>query len=170
MNQKTKKIATLGLYTALAMILGYVEILFPVGGLVSGVPGFKLGLANLVILMMLERYSPWEAALVSIIRILLIDTIFGRTNAIPIAVGGALLSLTVMTLLKRLTGSTTIAVSMAGGIAHNIGQVLVVIFWLQAWGYRYYIPVLVITGMLTGFVIGILVSEVLKRLPPPAGG
>ena len=162
--KSTKRLAMLGLYTALAMIFGYIEVLFPIGGLLGGIPGIKLGLANLVILFMLERFTPWEAALVSVVRILLIDTLFGRVSSIPIAMGGAFLSLLVMSLLKKHADMTTTAVSIAGGIAHNVGQMLVVLFWLHVWGYIYYAPILIITGMITGYVIGLLVSEVLKRV------
>ena len=146
------------------MILGYIEILFPVGGLLGGIPGIKLGLANLVILFVLDTFSAPEAALVSVVRILLIDTLFGRVSSIPIAMGGAFLSLLVMSFFKHKTKAGTCAVSIAGGIAHNVGQVLVVLIWLKVWGYVYYAPVLVIAGMITGFVIGVLVSEVEKRL------
>ena len=164
MKDRTYKIALLGLYTALAMIFGYIEILFPIGGLLGGIPGIKLGLANLVILFMLERFTPREAALVSVVRILLIDTLFGRAGSIPIAMGGAFLSLLVMSLLKYKTKAGTCAISIAGGIAHNIGQVIVVLVWLKVWGYIYYAPVLIIAGMITGFVIGLLVTEVLRRV------
>ena len=164
MRGGTKRVALLGLFTALAMILGYVEVLFPVGGILGGIPGFKLGLANLVILFMLGRFSPWETAMVSLVRILLVDTLFGRSASIPIAVGGALCSLIIMSLLTYKTKAGTIAISMARGIAHNMGQVLVVLLWLKVWGYLYYLPVLVITGMATGLVIGILVNEVQRRI------
>lgn len=157
-----RKYAFLGLFSALAIILSYVESLFPV---FIGVPGVKLGLANLAVLFILEQYSWREALSVSGIRIIVTGFLFGNMFIILYSLAGALFSLTVMTFLKKKTEASLYAVSMAGGIAHNIGQILVAMAVVENLSLIYYVPVLLIFGMITGFLIGLLTHELLKRLP-----
>lgn len=157
-----RKYAFLGLFSALAIILSYVESLFPV---FIEVPGVKLGLANLAVLFILEQYSWREALSVSGIRIIVTGFLFGNMFSILYSLAGALFSLTVMTFLKKKTEASLYAVSMAGGIAHNIGQILVAMAVVENLSLIYYVPVLLIFGMITGFLIGLLTHELLKRLP-----
>lgn len=96
MNQK--KLANLGLFAAVAIIFGYVESLIP---FFAGIPGMKLGLANLAVLFILEKYTWKEAALVSVIRIFIIGFMFGNLFSILYSLAGAALSLTVMTVMKK---------------------------------------------------------------------
>jgi heptaprenyl diphosphate synthase len=158
MNQKY---ATLGLFSAVAIIFGYVESLLPV---FAGIPGIKLGLANLAILFILKRYSYKEAIIVSVIRILVIGFMFGNLFSIVYSLAGTALSLTVMTLLMKKTSCSLIAVSMAGGISHNIGQLLIAMLIVENTALVYYAPALLISGILTGLLIGILTNETLKRV------
>ena len=155
------RVAFFGLFTALALIFGYVESLFPI---FLGVPGIKLGLANLLILVILYRWGMKEAYLLSVVRVVLSGFIFGNLFSILYSLSGALLSLTVMCLLKKSEKFTVIGVSMAGGVFHNIGQLLMAGIVLQSFSIFYYFPVLLISGMLTGMMIGILVRELLKRI------
>ena len=156
-----RKIALLGLFSAIAIIFGYVESLIPV---FVGIPGIKLGLANLSVLFILERYSLKEALVVSIIRILVIGFMFGNMFSIIYSLAGALLSLTVMTVLVKKTKLSVFAVSMAGGITHNIGQLIIAMMIVENRSLLYYAPVLLISGIVTGFVIGFLTTETLKRV------
>ena len=117
-----RKTAYLGLFAAVAIIFGYVESLVPV---FTGIPGIKLGLANLAVLFILDRYSFKEAALVSVVRILVIGFMFGNLFSILYSLAGAALSLTVMDLLKKHSGFSLIGISVAGGVTHNIGQLIV---------------------------------------------
>ena len=166
---KNRKTAVLGLFTAVAIIFGYVEMQIPV---FVSIPGIKLGLANLSVLFILERYSFREAFLVSVIRIAVIGFMFGNLFSICYGLAGALLSLTVMSLLKTRTGASVFATSMAGGISHNIGQLLIAIplARLQASQSRLllatYAPALIISGIVTGYLIGWLTVEVMKRIRP----
>lgn len=155
------RVAFFGLFTALALIFGYVESLFPI---FLGVPGIKLGLANLLILVILYRWGMKEAYLLSVVRVVLSGFIFGNLFSILYSLSGALLSLTVMCLLKKSEKFTVIGISMAGGVFHNIGQLLMAGIALQSFSIFYYFPVLLIFGMLTGIMIGILVRELLKRI------
>lgn len=157
-----RKFAFLGLFSALAIILGYVESLFPV---FVGIPGIKLGLANLAILFILERYSYKEALIVSVIRILVIGFLFGNMFSIVYSLAGALLSLAVMTLLQKLSDSSLFMLSMAGGIAHNTAQLAAAMLIVENISLIYYAPALIISGVLTGLLIGYLTNEVMKRIP-----
>lgn len=157
-----KKIAYLGLFSAVAIIFGYIETLIPV---FAGIPGIKLGLANLAVLFILERYSWKDAALVSLIRILVIGFLFGNLFSIAYSLAGASLSLLVMTLLRRRQGFSIMGISIAGGVSHNIGQLLVAILIVENTSLMYYAPALLVSGVVTGFLIGILTSETIKRIP-----
>lgn len=154
------KVAVFGVFTSLALILSYVELLIPIN---FGIPGMKLGLANLLVVILLYKGCPRDALLLSVIRILLSDLIFGNMFSIFYSLGGGLLSLAVMVFLKK-TGQFTVAgISIGGGASHNVGQLLVAMFVVQTYQVGYYLPVLLIAGVITGAVIGILSAEVLKR-------
>ena len=151
---------TFGVFTSLALILSYVELLIPIN---FGIPGMKLGLANLLVVILLYKGCPRDALLLSVIRILLSGLIFGNMFSIFYSLGGGLLSLAVMVFLKK-TGQFTVAgISIGGGASHNVGQLLVAMFVVQTYQVGYYLPVLLIAGVITGAVIGILSAEVLKR-------
>ena len=154
------KVAVFGVFTSLALILSYVELLIPIN---FGIPGMKLGLANLLVVNLLYKGCPRDALLLSVIRILLSGLIFGNMFSIFYSLGGGLLSLAVMVFLKK-TGQFTVAgISIGGGASHNVGQLLVAMFVVQTYQVGYYLPVLLIAGVITGAVIGILSAEVLKR-------
>ena len=158
---KQKKLAYMGLFAAIAIIFGYVESLIP---FFAGIPGIKLGLANLAVLFILETYTWKEAALVSMVRILVIGFMFGNMFSILYSMAGAALSLTVMTLMKRFSGFSILGVSVAGGVSHNIGQLIIAALIVENTSLFYYAPVLLISGVITGILIGILTGEVTKRI------
>lgn len=157
----TRKTAYLGLFAALAIIFGYVETLLPV---FVGIPGVKLGLANLSVLFILYRYSLWEAAAVSFVRILIIGFLFGSLFSIVYSLAGAALSLVVMTLLKKRTDFSLLGISVAGGVSHNIGQLIIAMLIVENTTLIYYSPALLISGIVTGLLIGMLTIEVEKRV------
>ena len=157
-----KKTAYLGLLTALAMILGYVETLLPI---FVTVPGVKLGLANLAVVFVLYQYTWKEAFFVSVVRIFAIGFLFGNLFSIAYSLAGALVSLLVMTLLKRFGSLSLVGVSTVGGVMHNMGQLLMAMLIVENLSLVYYLTVLLAAGTVTGFGIGFLVEEVRKRLP-----
>ena len=159
MKQKT---ACLGLFSAVAIILGYVESLIPV---FAGIPGIKLGLANLGVLFILKKYSFREAALVSVVRILVIGFMFGNLFSILYSLAGAALSLTVMNLLKKHSDFSLIGISVAGGVTHNIGQLIVAMIVVSNTSLMVYAPALLIAGIVAGIAVGVLTKEVLGRVP-----
>ena len=161
MKQKT---ACLGLFSAVAIILGYVESLIPV---FAGIPGIKLGLANLGVLFILKKYSFREAALVSVVRILVIGFMFGNLFSILYSLAGAALSMTVMTLMLKKTSFSLIGVSVAGGVSHNIGQLIIAMLIVNNASVFVYTPALLVAGVAAGIVIGGLTSEICKRVQLP---
>lgn len=155
------KVAYFGVFTALALIFSYVETLIPIS---FGIPGVKLGLANLIVVIALYKLGLKEAYLLSVVRVLLAGFLFGNYFSIIYSLAGALLSLTVMAALKKAGGFSMIGVSIAGGVFHNIGQLFVAMLVVETFRVAYYVPVLLTAGLLTGCVIGILAQEMLRRL------
>lgn len=155
------KVAYFGVFTALVLIFSYVETLIPIQ---FGIPGVKLGLANLIIVIALYRMKLSETYLLSIVRVLLAGFIFGNYFSIIYSLAGGILSLTVMALLRKKGGFSVIGVSIAGGVFHNIGQLIVASVIVETFSVMYYVPVLLIAGLVTGLLIGIASDGMLKRL------
>ncbi len=153
--------AYFGVFTALALIFSYVEMLIPIQ---FGIPGIKLGLANLLIVIMLYKCGAKEALMLSVVRIVLAGFIFGNMFSIIYSLAGGILSLAVMALLKGRGSFSVTGVSIAGGVFHNIGQLLVAMLVVETYKVGYYLPVLLIAGVITGALIGIVSGEVLRRL------
>lgn len=152
----------LGVMTALALILSYVESLIP---FFPGIPGIKLGLANLILVLLLYEYSVRDALLVSIVRILIAGFLFGNLMTILFSLAGGIISLLIMAFLKKIQGFSMIGVSIAGGCMHNIGQFLMALAVMQTRGLIYYLPALLLAGAATGFLIGIAASLLNRYLP-----
>ena len=158
---ETRKIARMGLLVALSMILSYVESLIPA---FVAVPGVKVGLANIVVIFALYTLGPIEALIVSLLRVILSSFLFGSVLSLLYSLSGALLSLGGMILMKKLKIFSTTVVSVTGGVLHNVGQILVACIVLETDVLLYYLPVLILSGVITGAVIGIIASLVIKRL------
>jgi len=150
---KIKKIAYLGLILSLAIILGYVEMLIPMPFFI---PGMKLGLGNLAVLFTLYHFGTKEATVISIMKVLMTTFFFGNFFSLTFSLGGGLVALGIMVLCKKMGVFSYIGVSMAGGVAHNIGQLMVAAFVLNPEALIHYMPVLLISGLVTGFVLGIV--------------
>lgn len=153
--------AYFGVFTALALIFSYIETLIPIQ---FGVPGIKLGLANLIIVIVLYRTGWREALLLSVVRVVLAGFIFGNLFSIVYSLAGGIFSLAVMALLKKTERFSVIGISIAGGVCHNIGQLIVAMVVVETYQVGYYLPVLLIAGVITGAVIGAVAGEVLKRI------
>lgn len=155
------KVAYFGVFTALGLIFSYVETLIPIQ---LGIPGVKLGLANLVIVIALYKMSPKEALLLSVTRIVLSGFIFANLFSIIYSLAGGFLSFGVMWILKKRDGFSVAGVSIAGGVSHNIGQLLIAMAVVENFSVFYYAPALLVAGTITGFLIGVTAREMLKRL------
>jgi heptaprenyl diphosphate synthase len=159
-NNSTKKIATYGMLIALAFIFSYLESQIPY---FLGIPGMKLGLANIVILIALYLMGTKSAFVLSIIRVLLASLTFGNMSMFWFSVAGATLSFLVMVLIKQIKGFSMMGVSVAGGVAHNVGQIIVAMIVLTEVMLNYLI-VLIIGGTLTGAVIGVVGAMIYAKL------
>lgn len=153
--------AYFGVFTALALIFSYIETLIPFQ---FGVPGIKLGLANLVIVIFLYKTSLKEAMLLSVTRIIIAGFIFGNMFSIIYSIAGGVLSLLIMAALKKQKSFSVIGVSMAGAVSHNAGQLIVAMIVVETYQIGFYLPVLLIAGVITGALTGIIAYEVLKRI------
>ena len=155
------KVAYFGVFRALALIFSYVETLIPIH---FGIPGAKLGLANLVVVIVLYKAGWKDALLLSVTRIVLSGFLFGILFGILYSLAGGLFSLGVMTIIKRRESFSMIGVSMAGGVTHNIGQLIVAMIVVETYQVGYYLPALMLAGLATGTLIGLVCREVLRRL------
>lgn len=159
-KNKSKKIALFGMMVALAFTFSYLESLIPFN---FGIPGVKLGIANLVVVIALYTMTPYEALFISVSRIILSGLTFGNAYSIAYSLCGGLLSYVIMLLLKK-TKLSIVGVSMAGGIAHNIGQIIVAAIIMETIRLAYYLPVLLIAGLITGLLLGIVSRLIVDRV------
>lgn len=159
--KKTKRLVLLAMLTAVAMILSYVESLLPS----VGIPGVKMGLANIAVIFALFRFGWKEAAALSLVRVLLVSLLFGSVGAMLYSLAGAVLSLAVMALLRRIDRFSTVGISVAGGVAHNAGQILMAMFILQTKQLLVYLPVLAVSGIAGGVLTGLAAALLIRRIP-----
>ncbi len=157
---KPKKLTLIGLLASLAIILSYVEMLLP--PIYAAIPGIKLGLANVVSVILLYTLSVKEAALVTLVRVLTVALTFGNLMTLAYSIAGAVLSITVMALLKKANLFSAVGVSIAGGVCHNLGQIIVAILITSTAEIGYYMIFLCISGIITGTLIGIAGALVIK--------
>lgn len=160
MKNKAQTVALYGIMVALAFVFSYFESLIPFS---VGIPGVKLGLANLVVVVALYIMKPSQAFSISLIRILLTSLTFGNiTVSLPYSLCGGLLSFAVMYFAKK-TKLSVVGVSMLGGICHNIGQIIVAAIIMETSKIAYYLPVLLVSGLLTGLLLGVVSKTVINR-------
>jgi len=159
---KPKKLMTEAMLCGLALILSYVESLFPLS---IAVPGVKMGLPNLVIVFALYRLGVGSAARISLVRVAIVALLFGNVYSFLYSIAGAVLSLLMMTLLRKLPGLHTAGVSVAGAVVHNAAQIGVAMIILGTDKIIYYLPALLVSGVVSGVVIGVLAALMIARLP-----
>lgn len=158
---KTKKVTVMGLSVAVAMILSFVESQIPA---FVAIPGVKMGLANIAVVFALYKLGWKEAAVISLIRVFLVSLLFGTGATLFYSVAGAVLSLLGMILLKATGLFSTVAVSVTGGVLHNVGQIAMACYLLGTNKLSYYLPFLMLSGILAGIVIGIVAAILVKRI------
>ena len=166
-NTKTKRLALMGLLTALGLIVGYIEFLIPIP---IGIPGVKPGFANIVIVWALYTLAPVEAFCVNLMRIFLSGFLFGNLSMILYSLSGAVVSFLAMLLAKKSRAFSICGVSIVGGVMHNVGQLLMAMLVLESVNLIYYGPVLLAAGVITGLLIGAVSAEVKKRVPGSISG
>ena len=151
------------MFLALSLVAAYIENLIPIQ---VGVPGVKLGLANIVTMVILYTLGFVAAALLTAARILLSGMLFGSGFAMVYSAAGAALSIVVMAVLRKTGHFSSVGVSVAGGVFHNVGQILVAMAVLETGALLYYLPILVVSGLAAGIVTGIISGILIKRVAP----
>ncbi len=161
-----RRLTTAAVLTAAAMVLSWVEAILPLS---VGIPGVKLGLCHIITLLSLRHLTAWETAAVTVVRVVLTAALFGSLPSLLYSAAGALLSLAIMLILRRVRiagreAFSLLGVSIAGGVSHNLGQLIAAACLMQTsavWGY---LPVLLIAGTLTGALIGTVAAAVARRV------
>lgn len=161
-SDSVKKTALLALCAAFSLMLSYVETLIP--PLSASVPGIKMGLANIAIVFSLYRFGVKEAAAVSFLRLVLSTLLFGNPMTFIYSAAGAVLSLAAMAVLRRSDLFSTVGVSVAGAVMHNLGQILTAMLLLETAALGYYMLVLAVTGTVSGILVGLCSALLIKRL------
>ena len=159
-KNRTKKLTMLAMTMAVAMVLSYIESQIPA---FVAVPGVKVGLANIAVIFALYRFGFKEACLVSFVRVLVMSMLFGL-GAIFYSMAGAVLSLLGMVILKKTGIFSEISVSVAGGVLHNLGQIIAACIILETNAVKYYLPFLILSGVLAGAVIGTAAGFLVRRI------
>ena len=161
MQSRGRKTAFLALSVTLGLILSYVEALIPV---FAGVPGIKPGLSNILVVFLLYRYGLKEAVSVNLLRILIAGILFGNPFSIVYSLSGAAFAIIGMTLIKKTGLFSVYGVSMAGGMLHNAGQIILAAFIVVNYNIVLYLPVLIVAGCVTGFFVGMVGAVLLDRV------
>ena len=162
-TMSAKKTAALGLLLCVALILSYLEsILLPP----IPVPGIKIGLGNLAVVAVLYFYGWREAGIINLLRILILALLFGNAMGLLFSLTGAFGSFLVMCLIKRSKRASVMLVSMVGGVVHNMGQLLAAMLFFSVNLFWYYLPVMLVAGLLTGTLIGLAAGILIRRCGP----
>ena len=159
----TKKLTSLSLLAAIALALYAVESALPP---IVPIPGIKLGLANIITLIVLWKYSAKDAFSVLLVRILLASMFFGQAISLLYSLSGGILCLLTMMLVKRLLhGHYLFLASMTGAVFHNLGQISIAFLLTSVPAVLVYLPFLLLSGLVTGLFIGLCARFTLRFLP-----
>ena len=161
MRKRTLKLTMLALTISFAMVLSYIESRIPA---FVAIPGIKVGLANIAVIFTIYKFGIKEAITVSLIRVLLVSMLFGTPVSLIYSISGAVLSLFMMVLLKKITPLSEVAISVTGGVMHNIGQIAAASFMLSTNVVLYYLPFLLVSGTVAGIVVGIVSAILVKKV------
>lgn len=156
----TDRIAKMGILISLGLVFSYVEALIPI---MPSVPGVKIGLSNALVILLLYSYGIGYCFIFQLCRIIISSILFGNVFGCVYSLAGATLSILVMCLLKKVKWIDVPGNSMLGGISHNLAQLLVAYFLVQNTAIFYYVPILLISGSLSGYIIGWISEFILKR-------
>ncbi|RJV48098.1 heptaprenyl diphosphate synthase [Coprococcus sp. AF19-8AC] len=158
----TKRITYTGMFVAIAMVFSYLESMIPVN---IAVPGIKLGLANMVTIVVMYRLRISDAWIVSLVRVALSSLLFGNMTVMVYSMAGAVLSLLVMTLCRKKDLFGLLGTSILGGVSHNAGQIAMAALLMKSGNIMLYMPVLCISGTIAGVCIGLAGAVLVRKLP-----
>ncbi len=161
MRNNLKRLTSLALAISFALILSFIESRIPA---FVAIPGVKVGLANIAVIFMLYKFGIKEAIIVSLIRVVMVSLLFGSVVSLSYSIAGAVLSLAVMIVLKLLTPLKEVAISVVGGVMHNIGQIIMASILLETNVVVYYLPFLLVSGTVAGIVVGITAALLVRKI------
>ena len=159
---KTKDVAVIGVLAAFGAILSYIEAIL---SFTTGIPGVKIGLANIAVVVALYMYGSKNAFMINIVRIIVVGLLFGNAFSMVFSAAGAIISFVVMVLFKKTNRFSILGVSTVGGVAHNIGQIMIAAIVVDSYSVIYYMPALFIAGIITGVMIGFVSKMLIKCIP-----
>lgn len=158
----TQRVTLMGMLTAVALILGYLEHLIPI----STIPGIKLGLSNTVLLYAIYLLGPGYAVILMVLKVVLSGLLFGGVSAMLYSLSGGIFSLAGMLLIKKVPGFSVIGVSVVGAVLHNIGQLAVACLIVESRAILFYLPILLVAAVVTGVLTGIVAKYTIKGIKP----
>lgn len=158
---KTHRITLLAMLIAISILFGYLEAILP---LLIAIPGIKLGFANIPIMFAVYKMKPLDVFLISIVRVVILSLTFRNMLAFLFSLSGAIFSISIMLLFKQSKFFSVTGVSIAGGVAHNMGQIIMAALILQIPGLLYYLPLLIIAGVIAGIIIGLISGLLIERI------
>ena len=158
----SKRITYTGMFVAIAMVFSYLESMIPVN---IAIPGIKLGLANMVTIVVMYRLRIADAWIVSLVRVVLSSLLFGNMAIMIYSMAGAVLSLLVMSICRKNDLFGLLGTSILGGVSHNAGQIVMAAFLMKSGNIMFYIPVLCISGTIAGVCIGLAGAVLVRKLP-----
>ena len=161
MRNDTRRLTALALTVSFALILSFIESKIPA---FVAIPGVKVGLANIAVIFTLYKFGTGEAITVSVMRVLLVSMLFGSPVSLIYSISGAVMSLLVMIVLKKLTPLTEISVSVVGGVVHNVAQIGVASLMLETNVVTYYLPFLLLSGTVAGIAVGVISAILIKKI------
>lgn len=156
-----KRIAMLGIFTALALVFSYIETFIKID---FAVPGIKIGLANIVTIIVLYSFGICDAVIVSVLRIFLSALLFGNVMVLVYSLAGAALSIIVMWVISQIKFFSVTGISILGGVAHNMGQLIAACLIIKNQNVLIYAPVLIASGTIAGILVGLAASLIIKTV------
>lgn len=160
-TNRTQSVAICALFASIALVFGYIEYLIPFN---FGIPGVKLGLSNLITVSALYTLGNTKTVTVSLLRVLCTALLFGNIYSFAYSIVGAILSILGMMLAKKISYLSSVGVSVFGGVLHNLGQLSVAVLVVDSINILFYLPILLVSGALTGAIIGICTLPVIRKL------
>ena len=161
MRNDTRRLTCLALMVTFALLLSYVESRIPT---LVAIPGVKVGLANIATVFALYKLGAKEAIAISAVRVVLVSLLFGNPVSMIYSLAGAMVSLSAMLLLKRFVAIKEVAVSVCGGVMHNVAQIAVAALILDTGVVAYYLPFLIFSGTVSGIAVGVAGALLIKRV------
>lgn len=161
-RMRAKSIALYGLLVSLCLVLSFIESQVPAFFIM---PGMKLGLTNVVVLVALVRMNHKDALIINILRIVIVGFTFSNTFSMLYSLAGGMLSWLTMSLMHRTGRFGIVGISVSGGVSHNLGQIIAAAMLVSVGSLLYYLPFLLVSGTAAGVMIGIISGMVAKRLP-----